>query len=284
MVATNGVQLHLRDWGGPAAQPPIILIHGLASNARIWDLVAPVLVQSFPVVALNQRGHGGSDKPEGGYDFDTVATDLAGVVAALGWSKPLLVGHSWGANVALQLAAQQPALPGGIVLVDGGTGELAALMSLDEAVQRLAPPRLAGMPRAAFVERLRSGWMADLWSQQAEDAVMGNFAIDGEDRIAPHLTFERHLEIVRAIWGQRPSTLFGRITCPTLLIPAEMQPADEQARLFLERKREGIERAAAAIPHAQVMWAKDSVHDVPLHHPAWLAEQLADFARSMMAR
>lgn len=282
-VEANGISLHLRDWGGPEARPPIILVHGLASNARIWDLVAPLLARSFPVVALDQRGHGGSDKPDNAYGFGEVTADLAGVAAALGWRRPLVVGHSWGANVALQLAADYPSLPAGIVLVDGGTNELAARMSLDEALHRLAPPRLAGTPRAAFVARLRSGWMAHMWSQEAEDAVMGNFAIDEEERIAPHLTFEHHLQIVRAIWEQRPTSLFARVACPALIIPAELPPADEQARQLQELRREGVARAASEIAGARVVWAHNSVHDVPLHHPAWLADQIASFAQGLGA-
>src|SRR5262245_5740144 len=104
-LTTNSLRLHLRDWGGPEATPPILLVHGLASNARIWDLVAPLLARDFRVAAIDQRGHGLTDKPADGYDFATIAGDLAGAIGALGWARTLVVGHSWGANVALQLAA-----------------------------------------------------------------------------------------------------------------------------------------------------------------------------------
>ena len=56
-----------------------MLLHGLASTHRIWDLVAPLLAQDFSVVALDQRGHGESAKPDSGYDFGTVAADLNGL-------------------------------------------------------------------------------------------------------------------------------------------------------------------------------------------------------------
>src|SRR5262245_47837485 len=115
-ITTNSLRLHLRDWGGPGATTPILLVHGLASNARIWDLLAPLIARDFRVAAIDQRGHGLSDKPADGYEFATAAGDLAGAIAALGWARPLIVGHSWGANVALQLAAEHPSLPGGIVL------------------------------------------------------------------------------------------------------------------------------------------------------------------------
>ena len=282
-IDADGTRLYVRDWDGPAdGAPPILLLHGLASNARIWDMVAPLLAREFRVVAIDQRGHGRSDKPDHGYDFASVTHDLAAAIGALGFVRPVIVGHSWGANVTLQLAADKPALPGGIVLVDGGTTELASSMSEEETLERLAPPRLAGTPRATFLDNLRHRWMGELWSQEREDVVMGNFAVDDEDRISPHLSFENHLQVVRAMWGQRPTQLFARIACPALIVPAvPPPPLDERTAEWLEAKRRSVEVAAASIPHARVVWARDSVHDIPLHHPAFLAEQIGSLAREV---
>lgn len=280
-LTVNGLRLHLCDWGGPSVPPPILLVHGLASNARIWDLLAPLLAPTFRLAAIDQRGHGLSDKPDEGYDLPTIAGDLAGAIDALGWSRPLIVGHSWGANVALQLAADHPGLPAGIVLLDGGTNELASLMTLAETLERLAPPRLAGTPRAAFLERLRGHMANGMLSAAVEQAIMSNFAIDAEDRIAPHLTFEKHLKIVRGMWEQRPTQLFAHVTCPTLIIPAEQPPADQGAAQWLDRKRQSVAVAEAAIPHARVVWAHDTIHDVQLQRPEWLASELAAFAQSL---
>lgn len=280
-ITAGGLRMHLRDWGGTAAQTPVLLVHGLASNARIWDLLAPLLSQHVRLAAIDQRGHGLSDKPDDGYDFATITGDLAGAIAALGWSRPLVVGHSWGANVALQLAAEYADLVRGIVLLDGGTNELAATMSLDEALERLAPPRLAGTPRAAFLERIRGFWSNQVLSQAVEDAIMGNFAVDTEDRIAPHLTYDHHMKIVRSLWQQRPTQLFPRVACPTLIVPAELPPADQEAAAWVERKRQSVAAAAAALPNARVIWAHDTIHDVQLQRPEWLAEHIATFAQSL---
>jgi pimeloyl-ACP methyl ester carboxylesterase len=283
-ITVDGLRLHLRDWGGPDVPPAILLVHGLASNARIWDLLAALLAPNFRLVAIDQRGHGVSDKPDDGYDLATIAGDLAGAIVALGWSRPLVVGHSWGANVALQLAADYPDLPAGIVLLDGGTNELASVMPLAETLERLAPPRLAGTPRAAFLERLRGHLTNGVLSQAVEQAIMGNFAIDAADRIAPHLTYENHLKIVRGMWEQRPTQLFAQVACPTLIIPAELPPADQSAAEWLERKRRAVAVAEASIPHARVVWAHDTIHDVQLQRPEWLASELAAFARSLPMR
>src|SRR2546430_4870110 len=107
-IPVNGLRLHYRRWSpakpGPNL-PPILLLHGLASAARIWDFVAPLLVErGYTVTALDQRGHGESDKPESGYNFATIIADDMAAMKALDIERPLVVGHSWGASVALEYA------------------------------------------------------------------------------------------------------------------------------------------------------------------------------------
>ncbi len=92
-LTINGLNFHYRDWGG--GEPGIILLHGLASTCHIWDLVAPVLAQGgHRVVAMDQRGHGASAKPDQGYDFEIVSRDLIGLIEGLGMERPLIIGHS----------------------------------------------------------------------------------------------------------------------------------------------------------------------------------------------
>ncbi len=282
-VTTRHLRLAVRDWNGVESdRPPLVLVHGLASNARIWDLVAPYLQPRFRVVAIDQRGHGQSDKPDEGYDYDTVSDDLVAAVAALGFRRPVIVGHSWGAGVALHLAAVASKLPAAIVLVDGGTREFGSVMTLDEALVRLAPPRLAGTPRTEFIARLRRRWPPEVWSPVLEAAIMGNFAVDDQDHIAPHLTFERHLMVVQALWDARPSRLYNLIRCPVLIVPADPPlPIDAAAASLLERNREAVDFAARTLSDARVVWARDSLHDIPLHHPQFLAEQIAAFVETI---
>jgi pimeloyl-ACP methyl ester carboxylesterase len=104
-----------------AGEPRWLLVHGLASNARLWDGVARRLVESgASTVAVDQRGHGLSDRPDDGYDMATVADDLAHLADALGWESALLAGQSWGGNVVLEALARHPERFLGAVCVDGG--------------------------------------------------------------------------------------------------------------------------------------------------------------------
>ena len=152
----GGLRMHVRNWGGEGR--PVILLHGLASTCRIWDFVAPILARDFAVIAVDQRGHGDSGKPETGYDFASVGSDLAAMLEGRGIERPVLVGHSWGADVALELAVANPELLQGIVFVDGGTIDASARYdSLDDALVQMAPPDFRGVTPAQFLERVRSG-------------------------------------------------------------------------------------------------------------------------------
>ncbi|MEN9936142.1 MAG: hypothetical protein RLZZ387_2721 [Chloroflexota bacterium] len=280
-VSAGGLRLHVRDWGGPASRPPVLLVHGLASNARIWDLVASRLAGSLRVAAHDQRGHGRSDKPDAGYDFASVTADLAAVCGALGFERPLVVGHSWGAAVALQLAADCTVPLSGVALVDGGTFDFAAMMSPADARRRLTPPRLSGTPLAEFVHGMRTRWLRELWSPEVEEIVLANFEVDEAAHIHPRLSFDNHMQVVDAMVAQRPGELFPRVACPALIIPAAPPVMDDEAARWMQIKRASVAAAEQAIPYARVAWAEQSVHDIPLHRPELLASLLADFAHSI---
>jgi non-heme chloroperoxidase len=89
------------------AGKPVVLIHGWSLGAAIWNLQTDWLAaQGLRVVAYDRRGHAGSDKPATGYDFDSLASDLAAVLDQLDLTDVTLVGHSMGAGeVARYLAS-----------------------------------------------------------------------------------------------------------------------------------------------------------------------------------
>ena len=119
-----------------------LLVHGLASNARMWDGVAERLSEAgHPVATVDLRGHGRSAKPDAGYDVATVADDLATLIERLGFDRPIAAGQSWGGNVVLELSARHPESVRAIACVDGGWLDLqAAFPDWDACRTALAPP------------------------------------------------------------------------------------------------------------------------------------------------
>src|SRR5262245_14826927 len=203
----GGLELAFREW--PGEGPPIVLLHGLSSSSRIWDQVAARLSPRWRVVALDQRGHGRSEKPDEGYDFATIVADGRAALAALGVERPLLVGHSWGGNVALQWAVDGAPEPRGLVLVDGGFLDPARRMSWAEAEERLRPPDLR-IPIDQFRGRMRER-LGARWSEGWETATLANFWVDRDGILQRNLSIENHMKIVRALYDQSASTLFERV-------------------------------------------------------------------------
>jgi len=280
-VEAGGLRLHYRDWGGDGE--PLLLLHGLASNARIWDLTAPLLSGRFRVFALDQRGHGLSDKPEGGYDFASITGDVAAFVQALGLERPALVGHSWGANVALQFAADRPDGVSALALVDGGFLEISAFegMTWKRTVAVMSPPPLAGMKLDAFLQGARN-WpgLGEFWNDDVQQIVLANFRVDTDDTIHPHLSRDNHLKILRSLWEQKPSALWSRVRCPILLVPSTRDHPDPRNAVWMEHKRKGIALAEERAPSLEVVWMDDTIHDVPLQRPAELAGAIRSFLES----
>jgi pimeloyl-ACP methyl ester carboxylesterase len=117
-VRVNGIRIHYLEWGhmGPA----VILLHGMNDNAQVWSQIAPMLASNCRVVAPDRRGAGDSDKPKEGYNFETLVSDVAILTESVNLSRVTLVGHSFGAEVALNVAAQRPHLVQSVIMVDGG--------------------------------------------------------------------------------------------------------------------------------------------------------------------
>lgn len=286
----NGIRVHYLQWETQGDGIPIVLLHGLASNARIWELVAPHLAaQGYSVFAPDARGHGLTDKPDGDYGFEPYTKDLAAYVEACHLDHPLLVGHSWGASRAIDFAARfalGPLSPRGIVLVDGGFGQLDEPgTTWDEVRQRLTPPRLAGTPLDVFLEMMSR--YHPIWKdEQIQSIVLGNFEIyedsAGIELIAPRLTFEHHMQIVAAMWEFKTFEIAPRLRCPVLAIPASpTSPGTEAERQFLSYKERGLSHMQEILPGLLVHWMTDSIHDIPLQHPAELAGLIGEFTRQI---
>ena len=284
----NGLRLHYLYLNLEAAGRPLVLLHALASNARIWEQVAPYLSEDgLTSFSPDLRGHGLSDKPDSEYGFETYRHDLRAFIDGLNLERPVLVGHSWGALLALDYAAEfplGPRAPAGIVLVEGGISQLdqAPGTTWESVSEGLAPPGLAGMPQEEFLalhaRHTRS------WDPQGESAqiVLANFEIAADETIRPHLTFERHMQILRSIWEFQTFERLARLRCPACAILA-VPPAsqDSQEAGYLVANQRDAERALQVKPDLQIHWMADTVHDIPLQRPAELGDLIAGFVRQL---
>ena len=117
LPGTHHLDLHALEWSREGTL--LLFLHGFSNDAHVWDRVAPVLAPHYRVVALDQRGHGDSDRdPEGRYDHETMARDANAAIESLGASRAVIVGHSLGGRVAMRFAGLFPEKLAGLVIVD----------------------------------------------------------------------------------------------------------------------------------------------------------------------
>lgn len=255
--------LHLLRWGDDGT--PILLTHGLASNAAWWLKVGASLGARHRAVALDFAGHGDSAW-RSSYTPQTYVADIEEARHSLGWERMILVGHSMGGRVSAEYAARHPERVAGLVLVDfwpeaydrkaladklKGRGQpvypdadkMAERFHLEPAETTLTPAELKALG-ARCVKRWEGGytWKFD-WK-----------------------VFDARFE---AVWP-----LAKQIKAPACIVRGEKSKV---------MSPEAFARLGKEVPGARVVELAGSYHHVPLDAPDLLAALIADVAAGLKA-
>lgn len=218
---SNGLRLAYVEQGrrdGPA----VVMLHGYTDSHRSFDLLRPHLPEAWRVIALTARGHGQSDKPEGGYEAADMASDVRLSLDALGIERAIIVGHSMGSAMALQAAADYPECVAGLVLI----GAFASFKD-NAAVAELAHSVAAFQEQVdpEFVLAFQESTFAELIPQRFLETVIN------ESLRCPAFVWRA------ALLGQLNAAIIDaalRSQAPALLIRGEKDafvPLDDQLKL-----------------------------------------------------
>ncbi len=270
----GALRMRYLDWGGDG--PPVIALHGLASSAHWYDTIAPLLRERYRIIAPDQRGHGKTTQARSGYDWQSLACDVVGLMDGLGISRAAVLGHSWGGNVAINVAARFPERVASLVLIDGGTFDPKArgLTTWEAFSQRLAPRDVSGT-RQQFLDRMRGQlWMC--WSDEIERIVQTMVYQDGNGQTHDILHPDNHAQVLRAMWDEPASGTWPHIKSRTLIVAAGPSPERANTEFALMRKRT-VEAAHQAIENSRVCWIPETIHDIGWHRPRELAAAIGEF-------
>jgi N-formylmaleamate deformylase len=214
-VESNGIRIHYYRSTPPDARMTVVLLHGITDNGMCWVRVARALKDRYDVIMPDTRGHGFSGAPESGYSQKDRANDLAGLIQGLGLDRPVLFGHSLGADTATITAAHYPDLVRGVILED--------------------PPWREGAWGNTHQDRqqIAAGWRADLEKRKTQSTqellaeARENHPNWHEDEYGPwaESKLQMSLNILDGFRTDRQKwqELLAQIRCPVLLITADPQ-------------------------------------------------------------
>ncbi|HEX6547157.1 MAG TPA: alpha/beta fold hydrolase [Candidatus Dormibacteraeota bacterium] len=270
-IERAGVRLRVLEW--PVLEPDqadgteLLLLHGLSSNARYWERLS----RRFPhrrLVALDQRSHGRSDRPPSGYEMAELTADAAAVVSELGMRRPAVAGHSWGATVALELAATEPAQVSGLAVIDGPVAPISERMTWEDAARLMQPPlpRYRSLAEAYATQKT---YLGEAWADDLELFVEDMHLRDADAWVLT-LTADVRLQILRELFSFQPQLLWPQVAAPAFVALAG---ADSGMRSW---KEAGARAVAELAPEADIRWY-DSDHDIPLIRADELAVDVERF-------
>ena len=167
-VKRDGLSLFYEQEG--SGDPPLVFIHGWCCDHTFFQPQFAYFKAAHTVTALDLRGCGRSDRPAGGYDIPTLADDVAWLCRELRLAKPVVIGHSLGGMIAIELAARYPSLPAAVVADDpGAIDPLPVAPKVYEGLATQIEGPDGDMVRRAYIEGMflasedidRRRWIAD---------------------------------------------------------------------------------------------------------------------------
>lgn len=268
ITAKDGAELYWREWGAGA---PILFLNSLGCGSRMWDYqMAAFADEGFRCIGFDRRGHGRSDQPAHGYDFDTFADDVAALVDHLDLSGLTLITHSMAGGEAVRYLSRH------------GSERVARLALLAPTTPMLltAHDNPTGLPMEAFEA---------LWAQWAHD-----YPKWVDDNVAPFFIPETSPAMMR--WGVTLLTTPLPITlaCSRAMVQADFRAemrAIDVPTLIVHGDRDRSmpveitgEPSAVLIPGSRLLVYQGAPHGLMFTHMGELNADLVAFMRERERR
>jgi pimeloyl-ACP methyl ester carboxylesterase len=264
-TARDGTRLQCSAWGEGA---PVLFLHSWAMQARMWDYqFAALAPHGVRCLGFDRRGHGRSDQPADGYDYDTLADDLAAVIEAQDLHDVTLVGHSMGAGEIVRYLTRH----------GSGRVKRIALLAPTTPFLTQTPDNPAGLPAAAF-EAMRAAWMVDFPGWVAQNSApfftpaTSKALIDWAVGMMLEIPLPVALACNRAVTDTDFRAELARVDVPCLVIHGD---ADASAPLALAGAP-----TAALIPGCELKIYEGAPHGLMFTHTDRLNADLLAFTQA----
>lgn len=274
---------------GKTSGVPVVLLHGLTQQQHYWG---PVLARlaGRRVITVDQRGHGEASgaqvTPQSDFSIPRLARDVIEILDQAGVPEAVVVGHSWGASVALHTASTFPDRVRAAVLIDGGIFGPRHLVTSDRSAEEvreaLRPPAL-GIAQPALWQAIESGDLAEYWSDDIQRALAPTFRVDEDGLVFTRLGMDRHMAVLDGLFAYDPRPDIAVTTRPTWVVVCEpgaldpstapapterADPAESLAQAWIAARGSAMDRLGSRFYRQR--WS-GAHHDVPLQWPALVA-------------
>jgi pimeloyl-ACP methyl ester carboxylesterase len=265
-VRVGGLALHVLEWGTPG-QPALCFLHGGSAHAHWFDRVVPAFADRFHVISLDQRGHGESEWPRpAAYATEDFAADLLGVMAALGWERAVVAGHSMGGHNAMAFAAWHPQRVRALAIVDSRPS------IPEERLGRLRQRGFRSLSLHPTVEAAVAAFRLLPRETVADPALLAHLARVGVVQRDGGWQYRFDPDANRQRRPVDTMSLLGRIAAPTLIVRGEWSPV---------LPPELAAHMRSAIPRATLTEIPGVYHHLVLDRPDAFVSILDGFLRTL---
>lgn len=239
-VKVNQIELQVREY--ESSGDPIVFLHFGGANLMMWEKALPFFMNRFHLVLLDLRGHGQSEEPETGYDIDTLASDVAGVMQFLQLGKAHIIGSSLGAEVGLGVVANYPEKVLSLVC-DGALynefgpystyeGTLADFSKfVDEQIASIQAAPVTTYPSAEALLEARKKLYQDLgWNDTIEKMEKHGIVKLEEGKFTRAFRKEARMSYFGSYFYDHLENYYQRVQCPVIMIPDADEVKNEKAK------------------------------------------------------
>ena len=261
----NGSHVHYQQLG---RGPDVVMIHGMTGNLAIWHLeIIPALMGEFRFTTYDLRGHGYSEMPPPGYTTADLAPDLRQLLDVLAIERTHIVGHSYGADVALHFAILHPDRVDRLVLAEPA---IAALSFLRAREDWIGWEYWRGKLAAGGVDVPRDKWYDPVYLVRTSITIPKMFGFRrGQARRAAPLVRLVETTTAATDYGEVAGMTLekiGEVPHPTLLMYGDRS-------VFLET----YEYLRHHLPTCTPVLMPDSEHFGPLEQPGVFVKHVREF-------
>ena len=282
----TGVTLNVA-LAGPADAPPVILLHGFPESHRTWRGLVPLLQDKFRLVMPDQRGFGGSDRPQDVKDYgaDILVDDIFALAEALGIGRFALVGHDWGGAISWPAALRNDPRLTRLAVINAPHPVIFQKSLIEDPDQRAASQYITAFRTPGFAQAAEAMGWDKLFDKSFSGHV--DFSIVSPEERAQYVTewsvpdgFKAMLNWYRAAQVVVPPpgvevpvpgwilNAFPKVRVPTLVIWGMKDKA------LLPIQLEGLDELVDDLTVARI---PDAGHFVPWEKPEAVASVLKPF-------